>query len=752
MAVELTPLAKSALDRVVIEPQLVLDIDGVDTLYGLRDVKSVIKIGSPEMIIGEFIIGEFIKLSNSETLISLDGTTTTIGQQLEIDKARGSSIDAMSIALVDKNNEITDLITPGNVVADVLGRKCKVWMGFAEGTSWKQDFFILFRGTISEISSLAGLIIFNIDSPEQKKRSEIYTKVSTELNGAINSTVTTVTLDSTSDILIPITGPGGGIDTAFESYVRIDDEVMQFTGISGFDLTGVMRGSLGTTAAAHDDEAGVDTFYRLQGDAMHLALKILMSGFDGPYIEDEEIDNFVSIGGANTVANSIFFSELNVEQEFGVFVGDFITTTGASNGANNVTLKTVSDVVIIEGGGSYIVVDGVSFVEESDTAAVIDFRSQFDVLPDGLKMGGDEVDVAQFDRIFRLFLSSFDYDIYLKDTIENGKDFIEKELYKPAACFTVPRKGRTSVNIHAAPIPSVESVTIDIKNIKNPDSLKLRRSISKNFFNRIVYQFDETVLEERFTQGHIEFSAVSQAQIENAGKKSLPIVSKGLRAVLSGSNLAQQSAARRLDRYKFGAEFIDGIQLLFKDAFQMEIGDIIILDPSELEMSNTKSGGGDRNKDPILVEIVNKKVDITGKATINIIDTNFDGQDRYGLIGPSSKVKVGTSTTVFEIKPSFNTDSTGSNEFQKWQDIITPSKDLFVRVRNSDFSNNDTAQVQSFNGNIVTLATALSFTPSADDIMELADYNQTNSIISLLYGYMTDAATFDDGTSQFVLL
>lgn len=60
----------------------------------------------------------------------------------------------------------------------------------------------------------------------------------TTLAGAINSAVTTITLTSSSNF------PTAGA-------VTIDSEVIFYTGISGADLTGCVRGSDGTTAASH---------------------------------------------------------------------------------------------------------------------------------------------------------------------------------------------------------------------------------------------------------------------------------------------------------------------------------------------------------------------------------------------------------------------------------------------------------------------------------------------------------------------
>lgn len=62
--------------------------------------------------------------------------------------------------------------------------------------------------------------------------------VSTTLNGAINSSVTTITLTSTSGL--PLVGR-----------IVIENEWVDYTGVSGNNLTGCSRGVANTTAAAH---------------------------------------------------------------------------------------------------------------------------------------------------------------------------------------------------------------------------------------------------------------------------------------------------------------------------------------------------------------------------------------------------------------------------------------------------------------------------------------------------------------------
>ena len=70
--------------------------------------------------------------------------------------------------------------------------------------------------------------------------------LTTTLNGAINASTTTIVL--TSVVNFPSTGT---------NFIRLGTEDISYTGISGSTLTGVTRGTRGTTAASHSDGATI---------------------------------------------------------------------------------------------------------------------------------------------------------------------------------------------------------------------------------------------------------------------------------------------------------------------------------------------------------------------------------------------------------------------------------------------------------------------------------------------------------------
>jgi signal peptidase I len=729
---------QSQSQQTVKNPALTLLIDGVPYRYGSSTIKQKIRIGDPDLYIdGSWFIGDLKPLEGQRTFISLQGSSTSIKQQIDMDKGRGSSIQSMDIELIDVRGEVTELITPGAVVDDILGRKAKVYLTLDyETASWPEDYVILFRGMIDDIKAAPASVAFTISHPEQKKKQAIFTKTETTLPAGINDAVTSITVDSTLGFLTKVQGPDGSYDPSFKSYIRIDDELIQYTGISGNTFTGCTRGQLFTTPVAHAADADVVSFYRISGTAMDLALKIMLSG-GGYFVDDLEVSSVNIVSGVGTVPDTYFFSGLDIVKEYGLTVGDFVEVNGSVHIENDIALTEITAIEVVD-GGSYIEVSGAGLVDESTAAGTIKFRSKYDTLPNGLALGADEVDVEQHEYLKSQFLSSFNYDFYLKDTIDNGREWLDAEVYKPASAYSVPRKTQASAAMLVGPIPGARITTFDQSNIVKPSEIKLRRSLGKNFYNTIIYKYEEDELEDKFLRSRVEISATSLNQIP-VGNRALVIESKGLRVADLGATLAQSASQRRLKRYEFGAEYFEGVKVHLGAGFEVEVGDIVIFDPTDLNVANTVDG--DRYKPAALFEVQNKTLNYkTGEVTVDILDTAFDESSRYGLIGPASRVRAGISGTSFVIEESFNSPY-GTSEFQKWKRYRNPA----VIVRSVDsVTRYGSAVIQTSDSNTITLQTSLGFTPQAGDIMELADYADQTDQVRLVYGYMGDPLSNGD--------
>ncbi len=145
------------------------------------------------------------------------------------------------------------------------------------------------------------------------------------------------------------------------------------------------------------------------------------------------------------------------------------------------------------------------------------------------------------------------------------------------------------MGFHIGPLPTTDVTFLDADNVVDPSKIIISRSINKNFYNTILYKWEEDVLEEdKFHRGVFDDDEDAKNQVM-VGIKALVIPAKGFRDEFSGTSLANSSALRRLKRYKIGAEFIDNMQVFLGDSFRVELGDIVLLDLASLKISDTKN-------------------------------------------------------------------------------------------------------------------------------------------------------------------
>jgi len=754
MSTPLTLTAQLTAGQLNINPQIVFSIDGIATKFGATAIYEFVRIGQDDLYIDNYLgdpwyIGGYKLIEDQSDYISYSGgTTTRITQQLEPDKGIGTSASGLVIALIDKNNELTEIISPGvGPVTEILGRACTVQIGFSNN-AYPEDYITIFKGIIETTESGPGLVKIFLTSPEQKKRQQLFIPGSTTLVTPISNvgSITTIDLTDASNFPIRYLGPDGAYDSTIELFVRINDEYFKYTGISGNQLTGVTRNTspLVYTQGSHlagDDVLGL---VRLNGAGVDIARKLMISGKNGNYQSGLAIESFEHISPTEQVENAIFFFGVNVAEEYGFTTGDYVTTTGSAIGANNVSAKQILEIQTTN-DGSYIILDGVTFTAEFDSAATLSIRSQWDTLGYGCKMDPNEVDLAEFDRLNRLFLGGFNYDFRIDDPIE-AREFIEQQILRPITAFSILRRGRSSIGFHSPPIPGADTITITQDNVENISKLKIKRSLSKNYYNTTTYRFDRDTLTKDFKTIRIVQDSTSVTDF-NVGQRAITVDSEGMRTTTGGPALAQSSGNRFLNRYKRGSEFIDGIEVRFGDIYNLDIGDNVILDLEDLKVTDIKSGT--REGESRIFQVLNKSIDIkSGKVSISVVDTNFTGANRYALVSPASFIKSGSSTTVFTIEDSF-ASRYGSNEYLKWKRFGTPA----VRVRSPNgVTRNGTSRILSISGNTVTLETALSFTPLAGDVMEFPVYNSQDVDERIVYCSMRNVDPFDDTRPQFKMI
>lgn len=744
MALEITNNTKRALQNLSIEPNIVLKIDGVPFYFSSSSTSEYIRIGDPDLFIdGSWYIGGFRELTNNRQLIDSSSTTYTIRQQMNYDEGEGSSISTMTIGLVDKDEFVTRLITPGEFVDDILGRKCQVFIGFGT-TSLNDDYIEVFKGFISDIDSLPGLIKFKINHPDNKKKINLFKEQTTKLTASIPSNSTlSCTVESTDGFLSAVSG-------VLDTYIRIDNEVMKYT-VTGPTSFSLLRGQLGTTATLHDNGAEVTSVYALLGNPLDLALVLMLSGFgNDPCYEDVKIEQFVSNGlTVGYTPNSIFFSEVDISKVYNLQVGDFVSVTGATQAANNFANRTIT---AIESNlrGSTIVVDGTALVDELGTSAVASFKSQYDLLSEGMKMLPDEVDIVQHNFIRDFFHPATEYRLIIDEDIDSGKEFLDQQIYKPIACYSLPRKAKSSVGYSIGPIPGSLIKTLSVDNVTQPTKTGIKRTLNRSFFNEVVYKYDKSPLTDKYLKLYGEIAQDSKNRIFG-GNRTYKVESRGLQSDLNADNIVQAEAQRIIDRYKFAAETVNASALL-RDSVDIEIGDVVVLEGAELKISDITQGS--RAFKPRLFEVRNKEINLkTGAVDFELLDTGQNIDTRFGLMTPVSKIATVVSQSVFIITHMDNyVGKFGLDEFRDWESQFDLSDGIRAKIRDAAYTVSESVLISNITGNTFTLAVPAVMTLTSGMVLEVDDYDLTTEKQKLLYAFYQDNPTFADGENQYSMI
>jgi len=740
MPLPTTLRAENELNKTNIEPRYVLCVDGLADCLSTGSIQELIRIGDEGLFIdGSWSIGGTRDLDGQIPIISFSGTTSKISQQIRNDRGNVTSVSNMNIRLVDKNNFASELISPGVKIPEILSTRCEFFVGFG-ASAFPDDYLKIFAGNIVETESGAGFVVLKLNHADEAKRENVFSQVKRELSASMNASQTSLSYTASlgdSEFLLP--------GDALRTFVKVDQEFIEYTGKTSTTLTGLIRGSLtvdgGTAPAAHDNEESIESYYMLEGNPIELALKIMLSGAPAQFADSIAVKNFGIIDPAENIEGSIWLEAYNIQDKTGLVAGDTVIVTGATNAANNGTFIITE--VVINNFGSYLVVDNVAAVLETNSSAVLSLESKYNVFPEGfgLKMLPIEVDIEQHEKFLNGFLASApDVRLIMSDSMD-GNEIIDEQLYLPIAGYSIPRKTKSSMGAYRPPLSDEELITLNTSNIRNPASIKIKRSLTKNYYSTVKFNYDLNVLDDEYSNDEAKTDLVVDKS------KTYTINAMGYRSELGGAAAAINTSNRILKRFRGGAEFIDGLRVLFNVGVLIEPGDIVLVDFDDLFV--TEIADGTRNKKPVSYEVANRSFDLkTGDVSLDLIDTAFSDEFRYARISPSSFIKSGVDASNFNIEASFSKPF-GQNEWRKWRNLIGAS----VRVFSTDFSSSDTGQISAITGNKITLVSPLSFTPSAGMVMTLSDYTGQPDIVKTKYVFFTDGTNpFPDGGEIYVFI
>lgn len=760
-------------------PVVVVSIEGLEDILTSATVGTRIRFGDGTLY-GELdeagnplVYGGLRPWTSSgggtvRSYLSLDQSALSINQVLEPEQGR-ASITQLSMSFIDKDGYMSRLIAPGVVLPEILGRAVTVHLGYKE-ISFPQDYLVIFRGRIQSVKTAPGLITLAMGDPNLVRRGQVFFSAKTELASTINDSVTVIPVLSNSDFHERILGPDGLDTTGIKTYVKIEDEFIEYNrqAFGNGEFTSVpsgavvTRGARGTTAAAHDGGSEVSAWIEVAGNCMDLALRIMLSGWNGPFVTGLTVQSFVFTGDIvlGNVPNAIIFPPgVDLKLLYGLTAGDRITTVGDANGANN-GLFQIEEFLDVSGDlNRGVVVSGGTLVVSTPSTAAASFRSQYDVLPVecGRQMLPTEVDVEAHQELKDSFLSSDVYSFLMGAPESSAKEFIETQIYLPVGAYSLTRAGRLSVKLTNPPIADERLQVLDATNVINPQTITQDRSTSnRKFFNEIQFSYEEND-SGSFTKILKVLDAESLALI---GVNSiLPISARGIKAVSTSVSTITGRAERLIGRYGRGA-----IQLTMDVSFGaiavMEPGDILVVkdEPSsDDQLKITNMATGERNLGTQLFEVVGRMLDIrNGRGKVVLLSgLSFTIRDKFATFSGASKViSTGTTTTTIRIKPSFG-EKFGMAEWKKWKDYVGNH----IRVRTPLYTSSEETELISVGkDNTLVVFPALSSPPSEDDIVELAPYSTStdpsiNALSKLIHVFWGRTASVVSGASstQFTL-
>lgn len=830
MSLQLSVTAQALINEIGINPQIILEIEGLDLIFGAMPVLKTARWDddSPDAIWdgGATWDGKFSN-AKSRDWISLDETTTNITQQISPDKGSTSSISTVNIAIIDKNGEVSKAVSFDNI-NDILGRKATFSIGFAQGAH-PEDSNPIFRGVVVDFFSEVGKIMISLASPESLKRQVILEKFQTDttsyiqnkqviiqelqysqrpsvgglisieyvygaalavlyqalpnkitvtiVNGVtkakdvkeiLNDTIETYTIVQVdvvgndeviqipqalttvqTDTVINVIATDGIVDSgdALKSYVKIDDEIMEVLSRAPTSLT-VLRGQLNTISSSHDTEASVETFYRLQGRPIELALKLMLSNNGNTYFTSLDTPSSVEfISLTESIPNAIIFDHYNIQEKTGLTVGDYVQLDSPSNTGT----YTIDYFKQLADGGSCIVVNE-TLNQEIEYINTFNYKSKYNTLNVGLGMLTSEVDVEQFELIDVQYGNGFvGYDIYIKDTIDDAKEFIDRQIFFPQGLYSIPRKARTSVKFVAPPFSADIVPYISTENVLNASKIKQRRSVHKYHYNTFVYRYNVDSIEDKYLTGKVIISADSLERIP-VGKKQLRVESDGLRNTPDTTNMINSVGQRQLDRYQYAPTYFDDVEVNYKTGYALEVGDVVPFGGLDLKVTDLQTGN--RGTKFSLFEIVNKSLNVkNGNIKLSLVSTAFDISSRYAVIGLSSVLGVGSSVNRIRIERFLDTE-----EFEQESDKWLSYKGQIVAVRSTDYSYYHEVKlkgVDNSNNAFLLLDEDLPSPPLSGYIVEPADYIDTPNIndrFKIEFAHFNSQVVITNAISQTVLV
>lgn len=673
---------------------VVIEIEGLDLLTN-RTIYTKIRYGDPGIDYGDpgVIYGGLRRLEGTRALIDWTKSNLSLNQKLEPEQGKGS-ISLMSLAFVDKDFYLTQALSPGVLIDEILSKPVNVYIGY-EQTSYPEDYVKIFRARITEVQDGPGWVTMQLSDPNFQRKGQCFITGKTKLLTPLAPGDTTVGVLDAVDFHRHVLGPDGTYDvgnpwnpdgtynalatkqTGVRTFFKIEEEWIEY-GPLGFGtnlFTGCLRGARNTVAAVHATGADVECAVEITDNALDIAVKTMLSGWNGAWRDEIPLFSIMRTFDGVLLDQPraiILPPRKDAIRDYGLVEQDFVTINGSSPIGNDGQARIVRFAALFGEPNRIIYVDR-DLLPEFPTSATFAPRSQFDVYPTtcGIKLTPEDVDVEKHLELRDRFMSGIESRMRFLLTAEEAlKNFIETEIYLPTAAYSLTQRGRLSVGYHIPPLVSTRLVVLNHNNIKEPDKVVVKRGLnSRKFFNEIQWSYDV----DDAGEFHSFFRFLDADSLNRFGVSApLPITSRGIRTEFGTPNEFARRARRFLSRYKNATAMLN-LKTFWAESVQIESGDIVaVRDDENLKIANFETGGRDLGYQ--LFEITDRGLNIKsteGDLTlVSGIGASIDS--RFAIISPSSNVVSGDVVAARKfliIEDSFSAKFPG-DEMRKWRPYV----------------------------------------------------------------------------------
>jgi hypothetical protein len=247
-------------------------------------------------------------LSHADCLVPAGVTTNkTVG--IENLKIASQSIDpiksiftigTMSFDVVDNDEEVSDLLkTKFDAAATTSNKRAVAYIGDAELTTF-DDYIPAQTQLLAQFKTDGAKYSWTCRDIQRQANQKIFEPYVTNLRASVSATSATIPVFDAVDYTILHDSSYGDAPSATVGYIRIDDEIIRYTGVDttpgSNTYTGCTRGVLNTRAAQHDIDSDGNTdndrqpevseVIYFEGPAPKIALKLLTGSYSGETFPD----------------------------------------------------------------------------------------------------------------------------------------------------------------------------------------------------------------------------------------------------------------------------------------------------------------------------------------------------------------------------------------------------------------------------------------------------------------------------------